>query len=398
MTLIEIALAGEEVNASIRHRLALGADAVEGPAGEGSLVAGHADHEVRVVDVAVGVEEGGHPTPQLSGTVEGGACIVGTDRCVVRTIGGEVADDGLDIVGVPSVEECAKTIGGHHGAESSVGRSALATFASEFYRGATMKTRIALLLGLALAITPASVAAQAGPTSDAIDRSLIDQLCAASAADQAELDACAEAVEGALTKMLDDLPAERLGLLEQAQSLLDETIDRIREIDLEAAIDEVVASAQTFELDIDIDVQQAIDDTVAAVQDLDLELDIDVQAAIDGAVAEALAATEDFDLQAAVDAALADALAAVDDADLQGTVDDAVLALEGSVDEARAVVAEAQQWAQVNKDAVCRGGSVSLGTTVGVAVFVLTGVEWLGLQAFWATERFTNATCGDIVE
>lgn len=261
-----------------------------------------------------------------------------------------------------------------------------------------MKTRIALLLGLALAITPVSVAAQATPAADSIDRSLIDQLCAASAADQAELDACAEAVEGALTQMLEELPADELSLLEQAQSLVDETIEGIREIDLEAAIDDAVASAQEFELDIDIDVQEAIDDTVAAVQDLELDLDIDVQAAIDGAVAEALAATEDFDLGAAVDAALADALAAVDDADLQGTVDDAVLALEGSVEEARTVVAEAQRWARDNRDAVCRGGSVSLGTTVGVAVFVLTGVEWLGLQAFWATERFTNATCGDIVE
>jgi hypothetical protein len=25
-------------------------------------------------------------------------------------------------------------------------------------------------------------------------------------------------------------------------------------------------------------------------------------------------------------------------------------------------------------------------------------VEWLGLQAFWAMERFTNGVCGDIVE
>ena len=73
-------------------------------------------------------------------------------------------------------------------------------------------------------------------------------------------------------------------------------------------------------------------------------------------------------------------------------------ALESAVEDARAVVGEAQQWAQENVDVVCRGGSISLGTTVGVAVFALTGVEWLGLQAFWATERFSNGICGDFVE
>ena len=74
------------------------------------------------------------------------------------------------------------------------------------------------------------------------------------------------------------------------------------------------------------------------------------------------------------------------------------MTLQQGVDDARAVVAEAQRWAQQNTDAVCRGGSLSLGTTVGLAVFALTGVEWLGLQAFWATERFSNGLCGDIVE
>jgi hypothetical protein len=135
---------------------------------------------------------------------------------------------------------------------------------------------------------------------------------------------------------------------------------------------------------------------VAALEGLDLD-DIDVEGAIEDAVAQALAAADELDLQAAVDQALAEAQAAIDEADLQGTVDDAVAALEENVAEAQAIVAEAQAWARENRDAVCRGGSISLATTVGVAVFATTGVEWLGLQAFWATERFTNTTCGDMV-
>ncbi len=172
----------------------------------------------------------------------------------------------------------------------------------------------------------------------------------------------------------------------------------LREVDIEQALDDVIESAQDFELDVDIDVQGAIDDVVSAVEDLELDIDVDIQAALDTAVAEALAATEDIDLQALVDDALAEAQTAIDEADLQGTVDDAVAALEDSVADAQAIVAEAQTWAQENQGAVCRSGSVGLGTTVGIAVFVVTGVEWLGLQAFWATERFTNATCGDFIE
>jgi len=263
-----------------------------------------------------------------------------------------------------------------------------------------MKTRIALLLGLAIAITPASVAAQAegSPASDAIDVALVTQLCGATAADDAELSDCVESVEAALTQMIKDMPVEEQSLLDQAQSLVDDTIADLREVDIEAAIDDAIASAQDFELDIDIDVQAAIDDAVAAIEDLDLEIDVDIQAIIDDAVAEALAATEDIDLQGAFDDALAEAQVALEEADLQGTVDEAIIALEDSVAEAQAVVLEAQHWAQENHEAVCRGGSLSLGTVVGLVVFMETGMAFLATAAGGATERFTNTVCGSFAE
>ncbi|MEA2025812.1 MAG: hypothetical protein U9O18_03895 [Chloroflexota bacterium] len=241
---------------------------------------------------------------------------------------------------------------------------------------------------------------------EGVDMGLVHELCAATADDETELTACMDSVESALTQMLSVQPDEEgaslldraQGLLDDAQTFFDDTLAEAREIDLQAALDDAVQSAKDFELDIDVDVQGAIDDAVAAIDDLDLDVDIDVQQAIDDAVAEVLTATEDIDLEAAIDEALAGAQAAIDDADLEAVVADAVVALEDSVVEARAVVGAAQQWAQENADVVCRGSSVSLGTTVGVAVFALTGVEWLGLQAFWATERFTHGFCGDLVD
>jgi|GEM_PF-6963941 len=263
-----------------------------------------------------------------------------------------------------------------------------------------MKTRIALLLGLAIAITPASVAAQVegSPAPDVVDLALVSQLCAAAAADEAEQSACVDAVGTALTQMLEEEPAQEQSLLDQAQSLVDDTLADLREVDFEAALDDAIASAQDFEFDVDIDLQGAIDDAVAAIEDLDLEVDVDVQAAIDDVVAEALAATEDFDVQGALDDALAEAQLALEDADLQGTVDEAVAALETSVEEARAVVTEAQQWAQENHEEVCRGGSLSLGTVVGLVVFMETGMAFLATAAGGATERFTNTLCGSFAE
>jgi len=257
-----------------------------------------------------------------------------------------------------------------------------------------------------MAVTPATVAAQSEESAvpEGVDMGLVNELCAAAAADETELTACMDSVESALTQMLAEQPDEEgaslldraQGLLDDAQTILDDTLAEAREIDLQAALDDAVQSAKDFELDVDIDVQGAIDDAVAAIDDLDI--DVDVQQAIDDATAEVLTATEDIDLETAIDEALAGAQVAIDDADLETVVADAVVALEDSVGEARAVVGAAQQWAQENADVVCRGSSVSLGTTVGVAVFALTGVEWLGLQAFWATERFTHGFCGDLVD
>jgi hypothetical protein len=262
-----------------------------------------------------------------------------------------------------------------------------------------MKIRIAILLGLLIACTPDTTMAQAdaSPSPGGVDSDLVAELCAAGAGDVAAEADCIDAVQAALTQMTADVEEGGRSLIEQAQSIIDETaasvedaLSQARQIDLQATLDDIVEHARAFELDLDL--QGAIDEAVAALDDLDL--DVDVQTTLEDAVAQALAAGEDFDLATAVDGALSEARAAIENADVQGTV----AALQDGVEQARAVVATAQQWAQANTDVVCRGGSVSLGTTVGVAVFALTGVEWLGLQAFWATERFTNGVCGELVE
>jgi hypothetical protein len=268
-----------------------------------------------------------------------------------------------------------------------------------------MKSRLTLFLGILLATTPASVGAQTGsPQPEDVEHALVSQLCAATSADAAELDACIASVETALAKMLIEVPAEEQSLLDQVASSVDDTLESLRQVDIEAALDDVLASAQDFELDVDLEglqetLDQAVADAQTAIDQLELptDVDIDIQGALEDAVAQALTAGEDLDLQGAIDSALADAQAAIDDADVQGAVDEAVVALQDGVADAQAIVAEAQAWAQENRDAVCRGGSISLGTTVGVAVFVVTGVEWLGLQSFWATERLTNGICGDVV-
>ena len=266
-----------------------------------------------------------------------------------------------------------------------------------------MKTRLSLLLGLLIAVTPASVAAQAeSPLPEAIDQGLVNQLCDATSDDTVELEACIGSVEAALVPMAEELPEEEQTLLDQIASTVDDTLEDLREVDLQAAFDDAIESAQEFDVDEALAgaqeaVDQAIADAQTAIDELELPNEVDIQIALEEAVAEALTTADEFDFEAAVDDALAEAQAAIDEADLQGTVDEAVVALEDAVADTRAIVAEAQAWAQENRDAVCRGSSISLGSTVGIAVFVVTGVEWLGLQAFLAAERFTNGFCGDIV-
>ena len=267
-----------------------------------------------------------------------------------------------------------------------------------------MKTRLTLLLGLLIAVTPASVAAQAdtAPLPEAADPTLVNQICEATSADAAELSSCIDSVQSALEQMIEEVPQEEQTLLDQIASSVDDTLDDLRDVDIEAAFNDALENAQEFDVDAALAgaqeaIDQAISDAQTAIDELELPSDIDVQGALEDAVAEALTATEEFDFEAAVNDALAEAQGAIDEADLQGTVDDAVAALGDAVAEAQVIVTESQAWAMENRTAVCRGGSISLGTTVGVAVFVLTGVEWLGLQAFWATERFTNGVCGDVV-
>jgi uncharacterized protein YicC (UPF0701 family) len=266
-----------------------------------------------------------------------------------------------------------------------------------------MKTRLSLLLGLLIAVTPASVAAQAeSPLPEAIDEGLITELCGATSDDGAELDACVASVEAAIADMTVIQPEEERTLLDQLAETVDETLEDLREVDLQATFDEALESAREFDVDAALaNAQEAVDQAIAdaqtAIDELELPSDVDIQGAIEDAAAEALSTVEEIDFEAAVDDALAEAQSAIEEADLEGAVDEAVTALEGAVVDARATVAAAQAWAQENREAVCRGSSVSLGTTVGIAVFVVTGVEWLGLQAFWAAERFSNGFCGDLV-
>ena len=266
-----------------------------------------------------------------------------------------------------------------------------------------MKTRLSLLLGLLIAVTPASVAAQAeSPLPEAIDQGLVSDLCAATSEDQSELDACIASVESALVDMTEEEPEEEQSLLDQLASTVDDTLEDLREVDLQGAFDDALASAQEFDIDAALaEAQEAIDDAIAeaqtAIDELELPSDVDIQGAIEEAAAEALTTVEEVDFQAAVDEALAEAQEAIEEADLQGAVDEVVMTLEEAVTDAQATVAAAQTWAAENRSAVCRGSSISLGTTVGIAVFVVTGVEWLGLQAFWATERFSNGFCGDLL-
>lgn len=272
---------------------------------------------------------------------------------------------------------------------------------------AMMKPRLALLLILVLALMPATVTAQADDvaTPGGVDTALIGQLCAATAADEAGQAACVSDVTLALADMAATEPVDDLdpldgvrSLLGEAEALVDKTLSQVGEVDPQAALDEALRSAQSLVPGLDVDLQAAINEARATLEGLEPGEDIDVQAAIDEAVAAAMTATEELDLAAAVDEALDGALTAIEDAGVQEALDGALVTLQEGAEDARAVVVEAQRWAQQNTDAVCRGGSVSLGTTVGLAVFALTGMEWLGLQAFWATERFSHGLCGDIVE
>ncbi len=266
-----------------------------------------------------------------------------------------------------------------------------------------MKTRLSLLLGLLIAVTPASVAAQAeSPLPEAIGLGLVSDLCAATSDDPTELETCISSVESALVDMTTDQPEEEQTLLDQLASAVDDTLEDLREVDLQEAFDDALASAQEFDVDAALaDAQEAVDQAIAdaqtAIDEFELPSDVDIQGAIEEAAAEALTAVEEVDFGAAVDEALAEAQAAIEEADLEEAVDEAVMRLEGAVTDAQATVVAAQEWAAENREAVCRGSSVSLGTTVGIAVFVATGVEWLGLQAFLAAERFSNGFCGDFL-
>lgn len=283
----------------------------------------------------------------------------------------------------------------------------VADFCRLTYRSLTMMSRLSLLLGLLLAVTPASVAAQTeSPLPEAIDLGLVTELCAATADDEVERDACISSVEAALTDLAMAGAEEEQTLLDQIASTIDDTLEDLREVDLQAAFDDAIESAQEFDVDAALAsaqeaVDQAITDAQQAIDELELPSDVDIQRAIEEAAAEALSTVEEIDFQAAADEALADALAeaqaAIEEADLEGAIDGAVLALEDAVTDARATLSAAQAWALENRNTVCRGSSISLGTTVGIAVFVITGVEWLGLQAFLAAERFSNGFCGDIV-
>ena len=156
---------------------------------------------------------------------------------------------------------------------------------------AMMKTRLAPLLILVMALIPATVSAQADDAvaPDGVETALIGQLCAATAADAAEQAACISAVSLALAEIAGTEP---LG----EQDPIGEALSRVRELDLQAALDEITRNAQDLEIGVDVDLQAAIDEATATLEGLELGVDVDLQAAIDEATAAAMAATEEIDL------------------------------------------------------------------------------------------------------
>lgn len=263
-----------------------------------------------------------------------------------------------------------------------------------------MKTRIALLLGAAIAVSPVSVLAQtdASPAPVVVDMALVTELCGAVAENENELEACTAKVEATLARLPEASLEDSSTLQERAQALADDTgaliddaLDQVRDVDVRAALDDALAGVDGTNL------EGALDDALVGLDDLGLSMDIDMGAVVDDAVAEAMNTVGDLDLGAAIEDALAEANVAIEDAQIQERLDEALEGLDEQLEDARVIVAAAQTWVEENPEAVCLGSSIGLGATVGLAVVATTSIEFLGFQAFRSTERFTNDFCADFL-
>jgi hypothetical protein len=278
---------------------------------------------------------------------------------------------------------------------------------------------IAAIVLLTLAAGPLAVHAQESPAPSAVDAlegALLERLCSADQAAEADLAAClleaADALTGGAILASPDDPAEASpdaspeadpsaasqDRLAQAREAVDQALATARQsvdqIDLQAAIDDAVASAR------DVDLRAALDEAVAAVEATGLQARLDEaltaasEVDVEAALAEAQAAVEASGLQAALD----DALASVEDAipDISST--DVEVLLATGVLTARAVIVEAQAWAQENSDTICKGGSLGLSAAVAVVVAHLTGDPALAAGAFGMAERLSSDVCQDVAQ
>ncbi len=274
---------------------------------------------------------------------------------------------------------------------------------------------IAAIVLVALAAGPLAVHAQESPAPSAVDtleRALLERLCSVDEAGEADLATClltaADALTGgAILTTPDGSPEAALSAapqdrLEQARQAVDQALatarQSVEQFDLQAAVDEAVASAR------DVDLRAALDEAIweagaaAGAADLQARIEEALAAAsdadVEAALAEAVAAAQAIDLQAALDEALASLGEAVP---ATGEVDvDAFLA--GGVQTTREVIAMAQTWANDNADAICAGSGLSVGVAAAGVVAYLTGSPGLAITAFEKTERLGSDVCGEVVQ
>lgn len=270
---------------------------------------------------------------------------------------------------------------------------------------------IAAILLVALAASPVSAHAQGSPAPtvvDTLEGALLERLCSVDVSEDADLATCLLTAADALTggailtsreaaqeAASSAVPQDRLA---QAREAVDEALatarQSVEQIDLQAALDEAVASAR------DVDLRAALDDALSAVETTDLQARIDEaltvasEVDVEAALAKAKVAAEEVGLQAALD----DALASLQDAIPDVSSTDVEVLLAAGVLTARAVVAEAQAWAEENSDAICAGGSLGLGAAVAVVVANLTGDPVLAFRALEESERVSNDFCAEIAQ
>jgi hypothetical protein len=230
---------------------------------------------------------------------------------------------------------------------------------------------LAATLSLVMLAVPG--VAQAQDDRSPVPRDLVERLCSAELAGEADVASCLAAVGAVLSEAL---PPDLVGALDiDLQATLDEAIGGLQDIGVGAALDDAVTRLQG------VDLEAAVNDAIAAAQDLDVR----------AAIAEALAAGE-TDLQAALEAVLSradEAISGAREADVDAFLVDGMTT-------ARAVVAEAEAWVTENAELVCAGSSVGAGVGAAAVVAYLTGSPGLAISAFDRTEQFSRDVCDDV--